>query len=257
MNHQDRVNQRCYATRRVATTYLRSNLQVPEVLIYVKYVREIAGAKVLDIGCGAGRTAVFLSRWAGEYTAIDYADRMVELCRERCPGINCSVGDVRDMSRFDDEAFDALFFSNNGLDSLVHEDRILGFQEMHRVLKPGGLCVFSTHNRDYRGAHRRPDFSFSLDPGVTLRRLVRYTRCVRNRARNRQFEREEGRYAITNDPAHNYRLVTYYISIQDQLEQLASCGFESVEAYDLNGDILDARAGNTTSPWIWYVAHRI
>ncbi len=257
MNRQDQVNQSCYTANRVASTYLRSNLQVPEVLIYVKYGGEILGSRVLDIGCGAGRTAVFLSRWAGEYTAIDYADRMVELCKRRCPGIDCSVGDVRDMSRFDDDEFDAVFFSNNGLDSLVHEDRVLGLREMNRVLKPGGLFVFSTHNRDFVGAHRTPEFSFSLDPSVTLRRFVRYWRCQRNRRRNRRFQRDEAGYAIINDPAHNYRLVTYYISVQGQIVQLGEHGFELVEAYDLNGDALDTSTDNTTSSWIWYVARKV
>jgi len=256
MSRQDEVNQSCYTADRVASTYLRTNLQIPEVMIYVKYCGEICGGTVLDIGCGAGRTAVFLSRWAGKYTAIDYADRMVALCKERCPGIDCAVGDVRDMAGFDDNVFDAVFFSNNGLDSLIHEDRLAGFREMHRVLKSGGLLVFSTHNRDYPGSRRKPDFRVAIDPCSTLRSLVRYWRCQSNRRRNREFEREEDCYGIINDPAHNYRLVTYYISTSDQIEQLDSLGFGFVEAYDLGGDTIDVAAGNTTSPWIWYVARK-
>jgi SAM-dependent methyltransferase len=257
MNRQDQVNQSCYRANRVATTYLRSNLQVPEVLIYVKYSDEIRGSRVLDIGCGAGRTAVFISRWAGTYTAIDYVERMVELCRERCPGVDCTISDVRDMSRFENGSFDAVFFSNNGLDSLVHDDRVQGFREMHRVLREGGLLVFSTHNRDYPGAERGPVFRVSLDPGATLKRLVRYIRCQRNRKRNRQFERTADQYRIINDPAHNYGLVTYYISVRDQVAQLRSLGLELIEAYDLVGNVLDPDAENTTSPWIWYVARKV
>ncbi len=256
MSRQDEVNQRCYTADRVATTYLRSNLQIPEVLLYFKYADEIRGAGVLDIGCGAGRTAVFLSRWAGDYRAIDYAERMVELCRERVPGVDCSVGDVRDMSRFTDGLFDVVFFSNNGLDSLVHDDRLRAFEEMHRVLRPGGLLIFSTHNRDFPGAERKPRFRISCDICATARSLVRYRRCTRNRRINRQYERTEEIYRIINDPAHNWGLLTYYITVQHQLAQLVNCGFEFLEVYDLAGERLDVTVTNTTSPWLWYAARK-
>ncbi len=256
MSHQDQINRSCYSTMKIASSYLRSNLQMPEVMIFMAYRDEICGAKILDIGCGAGRTAVFLSKWAGSYTAIDYAEGMVALCEERCPGVDVSVGDVRDLRRFEDGTFDTVVFANNGFDSLVHADRLKGFAEMRRVLKNGGLLIISTHNRDYGPATRQPKYDFTLDPCAAAKRLVRHWRCTRNRRLNRKYELAEDTYRIINDPAHNYRLVTYYITVPGQIKQFDSLEFESMEVYDLGGEVLDPTVANTGNPWLWYVARK-
>ena len=256
MSRQDQVNQSCYSAERIASSYLRSNLQMPEVMIFMKYHGDVWGSKLLDIGCGAGRTAVFLSRWAGEYKAVDYAEGMVRLCRQRCPGVDVSAGDVRDLSRFADGSFDTVVFANNGFDSLIHEDRITGLSEMSRVLRSGGLFVFSTHNSDYPLANRQPNYDFTLDPCAAAKRFVRFWRCSRNRWHNMKYERTEEKYRIINDPAHHYGLVTYYISVQDQIAQLADAGLEFQEVYDLHGKVLDPSVPDKTCSWLWYVARK-
>ncbi len=256
MTNYEEINKQCYGARRTASVYVHSILQMPEVMIYVKYRDEIAGSRVLDIGCGAGRTAVFLSKWAGEYVAIDYSCEMVGECTKFCRGVDCTFGDVRDMSRYEDGHFDFVNFANNGMDSLGHEDRLLGLREIRRVLRDGGLFSFSTHNRDYVGAVKEPDFHFTIDPFALMRRIVRYHRCTRNRRRDRVFERSEETYEIINDPAHNFGLITYYITHRHLAAQLEEAGLDLVETYDLKGNVIDMAKPCTDSSWLYCVARK-
>jgi ubiquinone/menaquinone biosynthesis C-methylase UbiE len=55
------------------------------------------------------------------------------------------------MPAFENETFDFVMFSFNGLDYLSHSDRLLALGEIRRVLKPAGLLLFSSHN-----AERKP-----------------------------------------------------------------------------------------------------
>ena len=111
--------------------------------------RPLEDTALLDIGCGAGRTAEHLLPRVGGYVGLDYAGAMVASCRERFaerfPEACFLQADARDLSAFADAAFDAALFSFNGLDTLDHDGRTLALREIRRVLKPGGAFVYSTH----------------------------------------------------------------------------------------------------------------
>lgn len=117
-----------------------------EEAAFAAVATDLRGAAVLDIGVGAGRTTGILRLLTGEYVGIDYTLEMVERCRRRYPGVDVGVGDVRDLSELGAGRFDAAIFSYNGLDCIDHDDRQRGLDELHRVLRPGGLLLFSTHN---------------------------------------------------------------------------------------------------------------
>ena len=253
----DVVNRGTYERKKLTGTYVQSNLHIPEVLIFFKYRDEIAGKRVLDVGCGAGRTAVFLSRWTDRYTAVDYSSGMLERARKWLPGVRFIQCDARDMKIFGDAEFDVVSFANNGFDSLGHEDRLRVLAEIRRVLVPGGLFTFSSHNRDHKDARLQPTLRLTPDPFMMVRRIVRFHRCTRNRARNRLHEREEKEYAIINDRSHNYSLITYYMTIRDQVAQLRAAGFEPLEVYNLDGKELPLDGVDTGSGWLNYVARRL
>jgi len=253
----DVINRGTYEGKKLTGTYVQSNLQIPEVLIFVKYRDDIAGKRVLDVGCGAGRTAVFLSRWTDRYTAMDYSSGMLDRARTWLPGVRFVQCDARDMKEFGDGEFDVVSFANNGLDSLCHEDRLRALAEIRRVLVPGGLFMFSSHNRDHRDARLQPTTGFTPDPVAMVRRLVRFHRCTRNRRRNSAYERDEKEYAIINDRSHNYSLITYYMTIKDQVAQLRAAGFDPLEVYNLDGKELPLDGVDTGSGWLSYVARRL
>lgn len=72
---------------------------------------------------------------------------MVCACRDKFPELQFEVADAGDLSLFGDASFDAVVFSFNGIDYLApNEKRHQCLRECHRVLKPGGVFIFSSHN---------------------------------------------------------------------------------------------------------------
>jgi SAM-dependent methyltransferase len=107
-------------------------------------VREVAPARVLEVGCGWGELA---ERMANELdadvVAVDQSPRMVELTRER--GIAARVGDVQELP-FPDESFDVAVAAW----MLYHvPDLDLALSELARVLRPGGTLVAATNSLDH------------------------------------------------------------------------------------------------------------
>lgn len=64
-------------------------------------------------------------------------------------------------------------------------------------------------------------------------------------------EQHAAAFAIINDDAHNYSLLTYYISPGSQIEQLNQHGFTDVTTYDRWGEPATSSA---TSAWMYYLA---
>ncbi|MFQ5965490.1 MAG: class I SAM-dependent methyltransferase [Candidatus Scalinduaceae bacterium] len=251
------MNKIHYEKKHIISDYAHTVLQTAEVIFLVKYREHIWNKHILDIGCGAGRTTAHLKNMSKDYVGLDYSLDMIEFCKKRFDAVRFIHGDVRDMSMLKDEMFDFVLFSYNGLDTVCHEDRLRGLQEIHRVLGQNGLFVFSSHNRNHHNATLPPKMSFSLTPCVQIGNLIKFIKSTYNRLKNKKHERLEKEYSIINDRAHNYALLTYYIDKTSQISQLREVGFEVVEMYDTCGNVLDIDSDDHDSPWIYYVTRKI
>ena len=109
--------------------------------------------KILDLGCGTGRTSFALFEQGYEnLQACDISSHMIQIAKQRAEETNCPVpfqlNDARQMS-YENDRFDIVFFSYNGVMTIPSfETRLKVFQEIHRVLKPSGKFIFSCYRRD-------------------------------------------------------------------------------------------------------------
>ncbi|MFZ0813943.1 MAG: methyltransferase domain-containing protein [Candidatus Sulfotelmatobacter sp.] len=134
-----------YNAPAVAEYYAALNYLTPcERLLFEQYLH--SGMAILDLGVGGGRTTPYLSSIAGRYVGADYAPEMIAACRKKFPHLEFEVANAADLSVFQSASFDAAVMAFNGIDYLPDETRLRALQEIHRVLRPDGILVFSSHN---------------------------------------------------------------------------------------------------------------
>jgi len=119
-----------------------------------------AGARVLDLGCGAGHTAVALARHGYQVNALDCEQAMLDMAARRAQeaGVSLTLG-IGDAHRvpFENSTFDVVMAL--GLVPWLHSPH-KALAEMRRILKPGGFLVISSDN-----SHR---LTYWLDPIYNL-----------------------------------------------------------------------------------------
>lgn len=125
-----------------------ANLFAPEIEIF-KTLSKDRRLKVLDLGVGAGRTTKYLAELSIEYVGIDYSKGMIEIAKHKYKDYNnvkFYVADAQNLNFLEDEYFDFIIFSYNGIDYVDYDSRIKIFKEIYRLTKFGGRFCFSTHN---------------------------------------------------------------------------------------------------------------
>jgi demethylmenaquinone methyltransferase/2-methoxy-6-polyprenyl-1,4-benzoquinol methylase len=98
------------------------------------------GDRVLDVATGTGDLAVALARRvgpSGEVTGLDFSEAMLELARQKAPGIRFEAGNALELPYGDGE-FDA---ATVGFGARNFSDLGRGLREMARVVRPGGRVV--------------------------------------------------------------------------------------------------------------------
>jgi demethylmenaquinone methyltransferase / 2-methoxy-6-polyprenyl-1,4-benzoquinol methylase len=95
------------------------------------------GSRALDVATGTGDLALELSRRGAEVIGMDFAPAMLEIAREKAPGLNFEEGDALAL-RHPDGSFDAVTV---GFGARNFADLDRGLSEMARVAKPGGRVV--------------------------------------------------------------------------------------------------------------------
>ena len=128
----------------------RIGLWKSEKAFFGRHLR--ADGRILDLGCGAGRTTFGLHA-AGYRTLIgvDLSPAMIRQARlnaaRRGLTIPFRVGDACRLP-FASRSFDGCLFSFNGWMTIPRRSlRIQALREIRRVLVPGGRFVFTTHQR--------------------------------------------------------------------------------------------------------------
>jgi ubiquinone/menaquinone biosynthesis C-methylase UbiE len=111
---------------------------------YAKLLRRYAKAgAVLEIGCGTGFFLAELARYFEAY-GIDISDFALNHARHNCPSAEIQYMQAQKMS-FPSDFFNAIV-SRHVFEHLDNPGAVL--RECYRVLKPGGIMLFTVPNMD-------------------------------------------------------------------------------------------------------------
>jgi len=104
-------------------------------------------ARILDLGCGTGRTTAPLDAMGYDIVGVDLSEALVGEARKSHPEVSFQVGDATDLS-FPDESFDYALFTDRGIDDIpTKAERMRAILEVWRVLRPGGVFAFDVNNQ--------------------------------------------------------------------------------------------------------------
>ena len=248
------INKTTYSRADVVKYYQNTErLLKAEEVLFEKLSPIIKNSKILDIGIGGGRTTKYLLPISRDYTGVDYVPQFAEETAKKYPDAKILCSDATNLKEFADETFDFVLFSYNGLDSISNEQRLMVINEVFRVLKKGGIFMFSSHNRDYQDFNKLP-WQRKIEYDTKFLKFFLY--CLYHLPKHYKMKKHEiytDDYAVVNDGDHRYSLLLYYISIDKQAKQLTEFGFSDIEAFDMKGNLVKT---DTTSHWIYYLARK-
>lgn len=194
-----------FDTDRSVEIYARKeHLFAEEKYIFNEYLADNK-YMILDLGCGTGRTTRHLTDMGHNVVGVDIAPNMIKEAKRLHPDIPFVYGDAKNLITHSDESYDVVLFSFNGLDYLYPiKNRLLALSEIRRVLKPGGLFIYSSHK---------------------LEALLSYRAFRRIKLHSYPYFKERTVYGY---------LILYYGTEKDNLHQLDQVGFTVLSTEDHN-----------------------
>jgi ubiquinone/menaquinone biosynthesis C-methylase UbiE len=245
----------------------RHALFLPEQIVLDKLKDRLPTMKMLDIGIGGGRTTCHFAELVQEYVGLDFDKRMLQACKQRFPNTSEKIffhyGDVRSMNFFQDQYFDFILFSFNGIDYLSHEDRMIALKEIKRVGKKESYFLFSTHNLNC--IDTLFTIRLSKDPFILSREL--YKNFILRIVNGRVSKMKAQTYTMIYDGIYRKKLTWLFLSIwkhmgyfyyskpEEQIRQLEEVGFKVANIYTQSGEEITDRAQleTITDYWIHYL----
>jgi SAM-dependent methyltransferase len=135
--------------------------------------QDLSGLHFGELGCGAGPNLVWLAEKGIEVSGVDIAPTALELCRRNLDQTG-HAGKLRDLVEasvtdvpLPDASFDGLFESCV-FQHLTREDRRRAFEEVARLLKPGGLFVGYMLDAGHSIYQRKQSEELADDPGTLI-----------------------------------------------------------------------------------------
>ena len=214
-----------------------------EKIIFEKYISK--DSNILDLGCGAGRTTINMYKQGYKnIEGLDISDKFIDFAKSYCKAnnldINFILGDATKLDFAKDNSYDAVIFSYNGMQCIPgkkNRDNVI--KEVYRVLKSGGLYIFTAHNRDDSGP-----FQYIWDEELEK---------WKNGTQDKDLEMYGDRYAINQ--SNGERVFLHFSGLEEMKEFIKQENFEILE-YIRREDICEETnevkefSGST---WFWIV----
>lgn len=173
-------------------------------------IGDVQNKMIYDLGCGNGYMARNLSKKGAHVFASDLSQELIKIAREKSENleISYSVHDATDFSLYNDGQFDVVI-----MNMVMHylPDLHPLFQGISRVLKKGGLYVFSANHVF------RPPYPYSeWVPGKVYNQeklFIKVTGYLEKRS-----------FAFTSDWDKVTRLTEYNHPLNSVINTLSDCG---------------------------------
>jgi len=109
----------------------------------LKLLGEVKGKDILEVGCGGGQNTIVLAKWGARSVGLDISEEQIKYARKLAKNnkvdVSFYVGNMEDLSMFENESFD-IVLSSCAI-GYSHDPKQV-FHEVFRVLQKGGLFVF-------------------------------------------------------------------------------------------------------------------
>ncbi len=145
--------QKTYELFNEDTRLNRSKAARVEFLTSIRYIENYLkpGAKILDVGAGAGEYSLYFARKGYDVCALELAENNLKAFRKKITpkdSIDLVQGNAVDLSRYEDDSFDAVLLFGPLYHLHREEDRQKCIAEAKRVCKPSGKIFFAFISND-------------------------------------------------------------------------------------------------------------
>ena len=124
-------------------------------------------SNVIELGAGLGRDSIYLGKNSINLTALDYSENGLKILDQKIKNENLSSTistlkfDIRGILPFENNSIDACYSHMLYCMAFTFDELIKLNNEIKRVLKPGGLNIYTARNTDdgdyKKGIHRGED----------------------------------------------------------------------------------------------------
>lgn len=134
--YADKTRADAYAGIEFPATYYLAYRDLPAII-----GEHVEGAKVLDFGCGAGRSTRFLQSLGFTVTGVDIAQRMITHARKRDPQGDYRLVTDGDFRVFTPRTFDLVtcLFTFDNVPAM--DKKVALFQSLKRLMKDSGRII--------------------------------------------------------------------------------------------------------------------
>ena len=124
-------------------------------------------SKIVELGAGLGRDSIYFGKNSINVTALDYSKNGIKVINEKIKKENLTSSistlkfDIREDLPFESNSVDACYSHMLYCMALTQKDLDKLNSEIHRILKPGGINIYTVRNTDdgdyKKGIHRGED----------------------------------------------------------------------------------------------------